>query len=278
MAFDGNEPRAERTRVVTGSRAPEERIKLVGGRFASPVKVGDVVERRAGPAAVNVHALLTHLRARGVTRVPQVLGTTPDGLERLTYFPGSSGFPPMGADTRSDDALVEAVRLVRQVHDASQDFVAPSHRWHHQEIARPVDVDCIGHLDLAPWNFLFDGTRVVALIDWDTAAPSSRLWDLAYLAYQFTPMHGDEVLPAYGWDEPPDRRHRLELIATTYGGITPAQLLDVVPVRLAATAALMEQQAAQNDDSYALHAEEGHAEGWRLAAAHVIHHRSELLP
>ena len=38
--------------------------------------------------------------------------------------------------------------------------------------------------DLAPWNLIV-GERWV-FIDWDAAAPSTRLWDLAYAAQAFT--------------------------------------------------------------------------------------------
>lgn len=40
------------------------------------------------------------------------------------------------------------------------------------------------HNDLAPWNLII-GERWV-FIDWDAAAPSTRLWDLAYAAQAFT--------------------------------------------------------------------------------------------
>lgn len=275
----GSESTSGSTGTMPSSEdGPDASVALTGGRFADPVRRGDVVQRRCGPGAENVHALLRHLRDRGVRTVPEPRGFSPDGKhEFLSFIPGLSGFPPMSVDQRSEAALISAVRAVREVHDASQGFVAPSDIWHHQEIARPVAPDCIGHLDLAPWNFIFDGTAVAAIIDWDTAAPTSRVWDLCYLAYQFAPMHDDSVLTSYGWNEVPDRRRRLEIIADTYGGVTVAELLDVMPIRLAATAAMMERQIVQGDPTYETHATEGHAEGWRSAAAHVITTRQSVV-
>ena len=37
------------------------------------------------------------------------------------------------------------------------------------EVARPVEVEWVGHRDLGPWNIVFDGTEVVDFIDWDAA-------------------------------------------------------------------------------------------------------------
>lgn len=44
---------------------------LAGGRFADPIRDGDVVARRRGPASPNVAVLLEHLAARGFTHAPR---------------------------------------------------------------------------------------------------------------------------------------------------------------------------------------------------------------
>ncbi|WP_268919223.1 hypothetical protein [Paractinoplanes lichenicola] len=35
-------------------------------------------------------------------------------------------------------------------------------------------------------------------IDWDFVAPTSRTWDLAYVAHQFVPFHPSEALAGCG--------------------------------------------------------------------------------
>ena len=76
----------------------------------------------------------------------------------------------------------------------------------------------IAHQDLAPWNLVI-GDRW-AFIDWDTAAPGTRLWDLAHAVHGFVPLSADPrwrrpdaarrmrvILDAYGLDQ--TQRHRL---------------------------------------------------------------------
>ena len=58
---------------------------------------------------------------------------------------------------------------------------------------------------------VFDGTYVRGIIDWDTARPSTRVWDLSYAVHQFVPFHPADDLLAWGWPYEPDRRRRLRL-------------------------------------------------------------------
>jgi hypothetical protein len=60
----------------------------------------------------------------------------------------------------------------------------------------PVEVVC--HGDLAPYNCVFDGDRLVGVIDFDTAHPGPRLWDVAGGAYRLVPL----VAPTPGADGP----------------------------------------------------------------------------
>ena len=62
---------------------------LPGGRFARPVRRGDVVERDAGVGHLYVHELLVYLEARGFGLAPRYLGMTADGRrEILSYIDG----------------------------------------------------------------------------------------------------------------------------------------------------------------------------------------------
>jgi Ser/Thr protein kinase RdoA (MazF antagonist) len=157
---------------------------LAGGNVADAVvRAGDTVRKPWTPATPSVHAFLRHLRDKKTPGVPEVLGRDDQGRQVLAYVPGTQGelAPPM--------TLAELHRLgalVRMLHDASEDFVPPpGARW---DVAIPPDgADLVCHQDLAPWNLIRDGDTWT-FIDWDAAAPGTRLWDLAYVAQTFAPL------------------------------------------------------------------------------------------
>ncbi|WP_433168904.1 phosphotransferase [Kribbella sp. CA-247076] len=250
---------------------------LTGGRFAAPVRHGDVVERQALPP--NSRALLRHFETVGFDLAPRYLGTSADGRrDRLSYVEGATGSPPLPAALRSDEALVSVARAIRAMHDATEGFVPVDDGWRHQEYAVPVVTDCIGHGDLAPWNLVFAGTEVTGIIDWDTARPSNRAWDLAYAAHQFVPFHPTGDLPLWGWPTPPDRSARLRLFCSAYGAdVTPADLVDLAVLRLLGVAAEMAQQIRAGNRAYAVQAADDHPAGYRKAAAWILAERESLL-
>lgn len=251
------------------------------GVFADPVRRGDTVERRPGPGANAVRALLAHFERVGFDLAPRYLGTTADGTrEVLSFIAGETGYPPLAAALRSDAALTGVARAIRAMHDATRGFPLAEHDgWAAPEVAMPVAVDCVGHRDLAPWNLVFDGSRVVGIIDWDFAGPSNRAWDLAYAAHQFVPFHPMPDLPAFGWAVEPDRAARLRLFAEAYGGgVTPDEIVDLAIVRLVATAAHIEARIRAGDPAYEMHRRDGHAAGYRAAAAFVTASRAAWLP
>lgn len=243
------------------------------GRFAQPVRRGEEVWRLRHQQATGPYELLRHFADVGCTLTPRYLGPSPDGQrDRYSWIPGQTGFPPYTDDIRSVRALTSVAEAVRQVHDASAHFGgSPGLTWARAEVSAPVTVDCIGHGDLTPWNIVFRGTEVAGIIDWDTAAPSNRVWDLSYAAFQFVPLHADAGLPAWGWTAPPDRRARLRELLAAYGaGVSAGELLDACAVRLAGMAAFMEAAVRGGDLRYRVHLAEGHAAAYRAAAASVL--------
>lgn len=246
------------------------RSPFARGRFARPERVGDEVRRRPQQDNSAVHALLQHFEAVGFDLAPRFVGVDADGVERLSYLAGEGGWPPYGEELRSDAALVSVARAVRAMHDATQGFVPPDGAvWHLQELGRPTTLDCFGHHDLTPWNILLDGAEVTGLIDWDTAAPSNRVWDLSWAAYQFVPLHPVADLPAWGWDTVPDRRERLELFAAAYGQVDQADLVEAAIQRLRGMGDFIAQEVAGHNPRFHQHAVEGHAEGYLHAAAEL---------
>ncbi len=204
---------------------------LLGGNMTSVVKVGDTVRRASGPWTPAVHALLGHIRRRGFDRAPQALGIDEQGREIISLLPGSVAAYPLPEHVLTDRTLVAVAGLLRAYHDATVDFVPPvdaNWQWPAHE---PVEVLC--HNDFGPYNLMFEGNRLSGVIDFDTASPGARVWDLGYTAYRFVPLTdpGNPDVPYPGVAE---QRRRLALFAESYGvaAITPGDVVATAIRRL----------------------------------------------
>jgi hypothetical protein len=239
-------------------------IPLAGGNMNSGVvRVGDTVRRPAGPWTPAVHALLAHLHAVGFDGAPRPLGVDERGREVLTFVPGTVAWPGGFHLLDGDGALRRAARLVRDFHDAVTGFTPPpGAQW---QVLMPADGDeIIAHHDLAPWNLIV-GDRQWAFIDWDVAAPGTRLWDLAYAMHGFVPLSAD---PAHQRD---DAGHRLRLIADAYG-LTERQRLDIIPLLARRTQAMhdfLAGQAARGVQPWKRLWDEGHGDIWRADTGYI---------
>ena len=244
---------------MTGTEIP-----LGGGNMSSGVvRVGDTVRRPAGPWTPAVHALLTHLHEVGFSGAPRPLGIDDRGREVLTFMPGTVAWPGHFHLLDADRQLRRAARLIREFHDAVAGFAPPPDaRW---QALMPADGDeIIAHHDLAPWNLVI-GDRQWAFIDWDTAAPGTRLWDLAYAMHGFAPLSAD---PAVQRD---DAGRRLRLLADAYG-LTERQRLDIIPLlarRTRAVHAFLAREAALGSQPWARLWQEGHGDVWEADTSYI---------
>jgi Ser/Thr protein kinase RdoA (MazF antagonist) len=244
---------------MTGTEIP-----LGGGNMSSGVvRVGDTVRRPAGPWTPAVHALLTHLHEVGFGGAPRPLGIDDRGREVLTFMPGTVAWPGHFHLLDADRQLRRAARLIREFHDAVAGFAPPPDaRW---QALMPADgEEIIAHHDLAPWNLVI-GDRQWGFIDWDTAAPGTRLWDLAYAAHGFVPLSAD---PAVQRD---DAGRRLRLLADAYG-LTERQRLDIIPLlarRTRAVHAFLAREAALGNQPWARLWQEGHGDVWEADTGYI---------
>ncbi len=198
------------------------------------VRRGDTVVRAAGPWTPTVHALLRHVRARGIAWVPEPLGVLPDGREVLSFLAGEVPRYPLPAHVWAPGVLAAAAGLLRALHEATAGFPLEGRTWQLPAHA-PAEVVC--HNDVAPHNLVFRDGLPVALIDFDTASPGPRAWDLAHLAYRLVP------LTAPGHPEVPPssaaaRAARLHALCAAYAGggpvagCSPAEVLGMAVARV----------------------------------------------
>ncbi len=222
------------------------------------VRRGPHVHRSAGPWTPTIHRLLDHLHRHGVTWLPRPLGLDEDGREVLTYLPGTAPNYPMPSWVWSEEVLVEAGMRLAQFHRACADFDATGAIWQipaHQ----PAEVICIN--DVAPYNMVFDDAQqLIGMIDFDTASPGPRVWDLAYLAYRLAPLTHLEDTGA-GMTSMAVRRHRVERLCQAYSQagdraeIGPPDLLRTATERLDDLAAFTAERAAGGATQVAAHAQ-----------------------
>jgi aminoglycoside phosphotransferase (APT) family kinase protein len=197
---------------------------LAGGNSVTVARRGDTVRRTAGAWPPTVQALLRHLRAQGLTEVPEPLGIDDQGREVLTFLPGDVANYPLPEWLWDEAVLRSAGALLRRVHDASVAFLvgaeapdrdvrgttgsldglagearpervaplpvpAPEDRVWQSPPHEPTEIVC--HNDFAPYNLTFQDGEAVGVIDFDTASPGPRIRDLAYLGYRLAPFVAD---------------------------------------------------------------------------------------
>jgi Phosphotransferase enzyme family len=230
--------------------------QMPGGRNDGATRSGATVRRTAGAQTPAVQALLRHLEAVGFTRAPRALGLDDQGREVLTYLDGLTvgDSRPWPAWTHSEAALVAVGRWLRDFHAASRSFVPPADsRWHgDRSDLRAGEIVC--HQDAAPYNAVWrpdpsgndQGGELVGLFDWDLAAPSLPLRDLAFVALTWVPLTARAVAAADGFPEHVDRARRLRLLLDAYGWSGTAEEV-LAAVRQRATDHAAGLRAAAND-------------------------------
>ncbi|MBD7950061.1 phosphotransferase enzyme family protein [Oerskovia rustica] len=253
-------------------RAPDQAEELLaGGNSTTVVRRGETVRRTAGPWTPTVQALLRHLLAQGVTEVPEPLGTDDQGREVLSFLTGDVAHYPLPEWVWDESVLRDAGALLRRVHDASVGFLAaggaPAPSVWQTAPHEPAEVVC--HNDVAPYNLVFRDGVVVGLIDFDTASPGPRIWDLTYLGYRLAPLVADaaegEGGDAVGRLDP---LARLDTLVCAYGmPYSRREVLTVVVARLDELAAFTDERAAATGrDDFRAHATMYRADARRVQA------------
>ncbi len=253
----------------------EKEIPLNGGNITGVVRIGKTVHRSIGPWSATVHSLLQYLEAKGFEGIPRFLGFDQQGREILSFIEGEIGNYPLQSYMWSDENVREVALFLRRYHDATIGYVAshdaiwqleyPDHRQH----------EVICHNDVAPYNMVYRDRKPQALIDWDTAGPGPRIWDIAYAVYRFIPLSYAQDMQALGLTDPITQAKRLRLFSQTYGLTYPyEEILDAVERRLDALCALILGRI--HDPVYRKMIDEGHLDYYRREIVSLQHHRTQL--
>lgn len=242
-----------------------EEQPLAGGNVSTVTRIGDRVHRQVSPWSSSVHELLIYLESRGFGSAPRFLGLDPQGREILTFIEGEVGNDPLKPYMWADEVIVEMGRLLRKYHDLTAAFVGQSKTNLWQIIypdASRYEVIC--HNDVAPYNTVYVDGKPVAFIDFDTAGPGPRIWDIAYALYRFVPLSrltpdGDGELVSYNAAEHADeRRKRIKLFCQAYGLSGQGQIPPMLEERLTALCTLIKERAKEGNTAFQNMIAEGH--------------------
>ncbi|GCE31120.1 trifolitoxin immunity domain-containing protein [Dictyobacter alpinus] len=246
----------------------EEEIVLAGGNVSRVIRIGETVRRTMGPWSSTVHHLLLHLEGNGFAAAPRFLGIDSQGREILSFIAGAVGHYPLPPAFWSDEALTKIADMLREFHAITTYYVSPQEAQWQITYADVTRHEVICHNDVAPYNMVFRNNIPVALIDFDTAGPGPRVWDLAYAAYRFVPLlhSGDDELRSTGLLEPEVQARRLKLFCTTYGSIEPMSVLLMVEERLQHLCNLIITRAEAGDQAFQK----------MLAEEHLVNYQREI--
>jgi hypothetical protein len=193
-----------------------DEIGLPGGRTTrGVVRIGAAIRRPRRLTTPFVVSLLRHLERAGFDAAPRFLGVDESERIILSFIEGDV---PEDIGWHQDAVLTEAARLIRRYHDATAALMdSPA--------ARSANLEVVCHNDLSPCNAVFRDGLPAALIDFDAAAPGTRLHDLGYAAWLWLDLGNEDI-------DVETQRRRLRLFTQAYGfGGNDAQVVDAALVR-----------------------------------------------
>lgn len=242
---------------------------LSGGRDLKIIKENDSVIRPAGPWTRTVHALLDHLRKSGIDFTPVPRGLTEDGSEILSYLPGDVCNGSLEGTARAATVLSSAAQLLRRYHDATVGFAVENARWQLVE-REPFEVIC--HGDFAPYNVVLADDRVVGIIDFDTAHPGPRAWDVCYALYRFAPITSAENPDAFGTLTEQVERARMFCDAYGLPMAQRVQMAQILVARLRYLVQFMTAQARSGSAHFQKNIADGHDQLYKRDIAYIREH------
>lgn len=250
---------------------------LQGGRKNTVARVGQSVHRPAGFWSPAVHNLLNHVRAQGFLGAPTPLGFDDQGNEVVSFLPGLVSNYPLSEDAKSLLALISAAQLLRNFHDATVSFLnaeTVSLPWLLPPRS-PMEVIC--HGDFAPYNVVLEGQKAVGIIDFDTAHPAPRVWDIAYALYRWAPF--TNPFNDDGFGSLAEQIQRASHFCAQYGlSLSQRKLLPTLMIeRLETLVNFMIAKAKAGNETFQENMADGHHLIYRADIDYLKHNRPAIL-
>ncbi|ARM92387.1 aminoglycoside phosphotransferase protein (plasmid) [Rhizobium sp. CIAT894] len=250
---------------------------LEGGRTGQIWRDGDTVIRPSGAWTPTVHRFLRHLRSRGFAAAPEPIAITGENQEIVSYVSGRVCEDLADPFVGSETMLLSAARLLRDFHSASEGFLARDQEVQTWMLPPQEPREIVCHGDYAPYNLATAGHQAVGIIDFDTAHPGPRLWDLAYAVYRWAPL-SDPSNPGVisGLDE---QLRRAEIFCTAYGTTAEErrQLPEMICRRLQALVDFMQARASAGDETFVEDVAAGDAQLYLSDIGYIQKYRDRLL-
>lgn len=164
------------------------------------VLVDGAVRRPRRPNSEAVQRFLRELRATGCSVVPDALGFDSEGRETLSFVPGDVPRRRLQPWAATSESLYEIGVLLQTFRAAAESYKPdPADRWFAQPpIPKAFSGPVVGHNDIDFGNIVFRDGKPAALIDFEYAAPSDIVWEVAVAAFYLVPLRDTEETPTVG--------------------------------------------------------------------------------
>jgi Ser/Thr protein kinase RdoA (MazF antagonist) len=137
--------------------------------------------------------------------------------------------------------------------------------------------ETIVHGDFAPYNCVYEGRMAAGIIDFDTAHPGPRVWDVASAVYRFAPFTTGHVegSTAPTLDE---RLARAAEFCRAYqlDARSRGVLVETMIAGLVALVTTLETEAAAGNPKFVSDLQHGHADLYRADVAYLETHAASI--
>jgi len=227
--------------------------ELAGGRRGKIFRKDERVIRPVHEWTATIHQFLAFLNHEGANFAP-IPYEINDEWEEISFIPGKvyNGQLPKIFD--QDSMIISAALLLLKYHEISKNFIPQLTGQEKWMLINHTPHEVICHGDFAPYNVVIHDEKAAAIIDFDTAHPGSRMWDVTYAVYRWVPLVNSENLS--------ENIRKAKLFLDTYGVDKEGrqQFVLLLIQRLESLVNYMRSEARNGNEDFQKHIESGHVE------------------